>query len=136
MTSKGRSILAGALTGPVLFAACFSERGDPAGPAPAYVSCAAGAPAPPADVRIVRIQNFQYQPAQLTVTPGTTVWWINCEPTGIGNSHTSTSDDGVWSSPLLSPAGVGAYSRRFDTTGTFPYHCVPHPNMQGTITVS
>jgi plastocyanin len=116
--------------------ACFSEKGDVIGPAPAFVSCSASAPAPPADARLIRIRNFQFSPAQLSVPRGTTVWWINCEDAGAGNAHTATSDTGVWDSPLLAPEGVGNYSRTFDAAGAFPYHCKPHPNMVATVTVT
>jgi plastocyanin len=118
----------------VSVAACFSEKSDDlTGPAPEYVSCSSSAPAPPANARVVRIRNFAFEPAQLTVAAGTTVWWINCETPAVG--HTSTSDTGIWSSPLLAGNGGGRFSRAFSATGTFPYHCVPHPEMVATITV-
>jgi len=115
---------------------CFSEKGDVTAPAPEFVSCNDNAPAPPVNARVVRIRNFQFSPAQLSVPRGTTVWWINCENAGAGNAHTATSDSGVWDSPLLAPEGVGNYSRPFDAPGAFPYHCKPHPNMVATITVT
>jgi plastocyanin len=115
---------------------CFSESDDVTGPAPEFVSCDTNAPAPPDNARLIRIRNFAFSPAQLNIPAGTTVWWINCENAGAGNAHTTTSNTGVWDSPLLQPAGVGTYSRRFDNAGAFPYHCTPHPNMTATITVT
>lgn len=116
-----------------LAAACFSEKSDGiTEPAPAYVSCASNAPSPPANARVVRIRNFAFDPASISASAGTTVWWINCENSGVPG-HTSTSDGGVWDSPLLDPGD--SYSRTFSTAGSFPYHCKPHPNMLGTVNV-
>jgi plastocyanin len=136
MSSAAR-FAAGLMILPVV-AACFSDRPDATGPnnVPEYVSCNANAPAPPANVRVVRIRNFAFEPAQLAVASGTTVWWINCEAAGPSNSHTSTADAGAWDSPLLAPAGAGTYSRVFGAAGSFSYHCKPHPQMTARITVS
>lgn len=91
---------------------------------------------PPANTRIVRIANFAFSPAEVTVSQGTRVVWINCETSGgPGFSHTSTSDNGVWDSPLLASQGVGKFERTFNQTGNFPYHCTPHPQMQARIVV-
>jgi plastocyanin len=127
-------IVAGLGSLPVL-AACFSDRVSSVDDVPEYVSCESGAPAPPANVRVVRIRNFAFEPAQLSVTSGTTVYWINCEVDNPVNSHTTTSDTGIWDSPLLAPAGRGVFDFQFNNSGTFPYHCTPHPQMEGTITV-
>ncbi|OGC85618.1 MAG: hypothetical protein A2142_02025 [candidate division Zixibacteria bacterium RBG_16_48_11] len=82
-----------------------------------------------ATIRNVSIFDFGFNPASITVSEGDTVKWTN---TG-SSTHTSTSDDGFWSSPFL---GAGAtYQRQFDSSGTFPYHCVPHPSMMGTVQV-
>ncbi|MGH7501735.1 MAG: plastocyanin/azurin family copper-binding protein [Longimicrobiales bacterium] len=111
-------------------AGCFSDEPDDiTDPTPDFVSCSASAPSPPADARVIRIQNFAFGPAQLTIPSGTTVYWINCD----NDQHTTTSDNGVWDSPLLSENS--AFSRRFDATGSFPYHCTPHPFMTASITV-
>lgn len=118
----------------VVAAACFSEKsGDVTGPAPSYVSCANNAPSPPDLVRVVRIRNFAFSAASVSVPRGGTVWWINCEDPGV-QAHTTTSDTGVWDSPLLQPGDT--YSHVFSTAGSFPYHCRPHPIMTGTVTVS
>jgi plastocyanin len=117
----------------VVVAACFSEKSDGiTEPAPAYVSCAANAPSPPASARVVRIRDFAFDAATVSATAGTTVWWINCENPGVP-SHTTTSDSGIWDSPLLAPGDT--YSRTFQAAGSFPYHCKPHPNMLGTVNI-
>ncbi len=78
----------------------------------------------------VTIADFQFTPATLQVAQGTTVTWTNNGPT----NHTTTSDTGVWDSGVLQ-AGR-SFSFRFNTPGTFAYHCMIHPSMKGTITVT
>jgi plastocyanin len=112
------------------FAGCFSDKnGEITDPSPDFVSCDTSAPAPPTDARLIRIRNFAFGPAQLSIPAGTTVYWINCDTDG----HTTTSDTNVWGSGLLTQNAV--FSRRFDDTGSFPYHCEPHPFMTASITV-
>jgi len=79
----------------------------------------------------VSTDNYFFSPSSLTVNVGDTVTWTN--PTGI--QHTSTSDTGVWSSPVLNPGGV--FSFTFMNPGVFSYHCTFHSGfgMVGTITV-
>ena len=78
----------------------------------------------------VAIASFKFAPATLTVKKGTTVIWTNEDSV----AHTVTSDTGSeLGSELL---GKGAsYAYTFDTVGSFPYHCAPHPNMKATVTV-
>jgi plastocyanin len=75
--------------------------------------------------------NF-YSPAQMTVSPGTTITWTNN-----GNAaHTVTSTaGGILGSPTLSRGGK--FSFRFTSSGTFNYFCTIHgQSMSGTITVT
>ncbi len=78
----------------------------------------------------VTIQGFAFDPAELTVTVGTTVIWTNED----GAAHTISSDDGLWDSGRLSQGGT--YSRVFDQAGSFSYHCALHSSMRGTIVVA
>ena len=104
-------------------AGCFSERvAGPGGPS-AQELCNGTQP------NVVRIRNYAFGPAELRVPRGTTVTWANCD----NDTHTSTSDNGVWDSGAMTP--ITKYERRFDTPGTFPYHCNPHPGMQARIVV-
>ncbi len=93
------------------------------------------APALAADVVI---QNFAFNPSDLTVTTGTTVRWTNLD----FSEHTATSQtgpgtlipSGVFDSGLLSPSQF--YEFTFTTPGTFYYYCQPHgSSMQGIIRV-
>lgn len=77
----------------------------------------------------VSIRDFSFQPAQLSVEPGTTVTWTN-----EGNEpHTVTADNGLFDSGMLYPDD--SYSVQFDGMGTVTYQCTLHPSMTGRITV-
>jgi plastocyanin len=115
--------------------ACFSERQPATGP-PSGSSGACTIPVTSpiigATGAIVAIRNFGFHPQAVTVKAGTTVTWVNCEPTGI-DAHTSTSDAGAWDSPFLESGAM--YSHTFGETGQFDYHCEPHPFMEGMVIV-
>lgn len=95
-----------------------------------------------ANVNAVSIVDYSFSPPSLTVKAGTAVTWTNMGTV----AHTTTSDNGTWSSGQLSgstpggPYGGGSagasYSFTFMTAGTFTYHCSNHTNMTGTITVT
>jgi len=78
----------------------------------------------------VRMVNFAFAPANIIVDVGTTVTWTNDDAV----PHTVTSDDGgELNSELLNPGDT--FSHAFDTPGAYAYHCTPHPNMLGLVTV-
>jgi len=88
----------------------------------------------------VTIQNFCFNPSNITIANGTTVVWTNKE---IIVPHSVISDKKVYNSgtfgPLfdsgnLSPGASFAF--RFNTTGTFNYHCGHHSIMRGTVIVT
>lgn len=81
-----------------------------------------------ADVEIV---NFQFVPAQLKVSPGTTVRWSNREKRA-SHSIFFSGPQGFESERLFPDE---SYSRRFDTPGRYPYSCGPHPEMSGVVEV-
>jgi len=114
---------------PALFA-CFSEHGD-LGPDQGS-PCDVRLPADLLGSTVIAVRNFAFEPAQVRVAAGTKVTWVNCAPAD-EPAHTSTSDAGVWASPLFATGGV--YSRTFDQAGSFAYHCEPHPFMLGTVIV-
>ena len=113
--------------GAVLAAACFSMH-EPSSIG-AGITCDRAAQPPGPDSAFVVIRGFAFNPAQLDVTEGTTVIWVNCETAGTPG-HTTTSD--AWDSPTLSPGESFAVK---PAVGSYPYHCRPHPFMQGTVTV-
>jgi plastocyanin len=104
---------------------CFSEHVSVTAPT-GEALCTGAQPA-----NVVRIVDFQFSPAQMNVAAGTTVTFVNCSAQS--TEHSSTSDTGVWDSGLL--ARFATFDRTFTAVGTFPYHCTPHPFMQGTVVV-
>lgn len=78
----------------------------------------------------IEIKGYAFNPSTLTIKAGDTVTWTNKDNT----QHTVTSDSGgELSSPYLSNGN--SYQHTFTITGTFRYHCGPHPGMKGTIIV-
>lgn len=77
----------------------------------------------------VRIDNFTFKDAVVTVKPGTTVTWIN----GDDIPHTVVSKDGVFKSKVLDTGDK--FSFTFAKPGQFGYYCSIHPHMTGTIIV-
>ncbi|HET7603518.1 MAG TPA: cupredoxin domain-containing protein [Gemmatimonadales bacterium] len=121
--------LLGALLASAAVAACFSMHEpstDEVG-----VSCERAAQPPGPDSAFVVIRDFAFQPAALTVPEGTTVIWVNCEDAEGTPGHTTTSD--AWDSPTLTPGQSFAVT---PAAGSYPYHCRPHPFMEGSVTVS
>ncbi|HEV7587707.1 MAG TPA: plastocyanin/azurin family copper-binding protein [Longimicrobium sp.] len=106
-------------------AGCFSEHVSVT--APTGQELCVGAQA--ADV--VRIVDFGFSPAQVTVPKGGKVTWVNCSASA--TQHTSTSDTGVWDSGFL--AQYATHQQTYAAAGSFAYHCNPHPFMKGTIVV-
>jgi plastocyanin len=77
----------------------------------------------------VAIKNYEFSPATLRVTPGANITWYNCDD----DTHTSTSDTGVWNSPTF--VRNQTFARAFQSAGSFPYHCAPHTFMKAVIIV-
>ena len=90
-----------------------------------------GVQAPPAAANgistVVLIENFNFNPAEVTIPAGTTVVWTNQD----------TVDHSIIGDGFSSQAfGRGqSFESTFSTPGTYSYHCGIHPNMQGTIIV-
>jgi plastocyanin len=70
-----------------------------------------------------------YVPDAITVSVGTTVKWINNDAV----AHTASSQNNLWDSGDIQPGATSSHT--FQSTGSFPYYCVYHPRMVGTITV-
>ena len=77
----------------------------------------------------IAMKGLAFNPSALTISKGANVTWTNDDST----THTVTSDTGAFESGNLSPGN--SFTRQFNDTGTFPYHCTIHPSMKGTITV-
>jgi plastocyanin len=112
-----------------ILVACFSEH-TPAGPDNSTL-CSNPSGSVVNGSTLVIISEFAFQTQNVTVPAGSSVTWVNCETSG--TAHTSTSDQDVWSSPLL--ASGDAFTQTFNTPSVYTYHCDPHPFMTGTVTV-
>src|SRR4051795_2071750 len=72
----------------------------------------------------------RFTPASGTVHEGDTVTWHFD-----GNSHTVTAGGGAGQSFDSGGKSTGTFSHTFDRAGTFPYLCVYHSGMKGTVVV-
>jgi len=77
----------------------------------------------------VKIDNFSFGPATLTVAAGTTVTWTNRDDI----PHTVVSDDKVFKSKVLDTDEKFSYT--FTKPGTYGYFCSIHPKMTGKVVV-
>jgi plastocyanin len=77
----------------------------------------------------VKIDNFSFGPAAITVAAGTTVTWTNRDDI----PHTVVSDDKVFKSKVLDTDEKFSYT--FTKPGTYPYFCSVHPKMTGKVIV-
>jgi plastocyanin len=85
----------------------------------------------PAATAEVKIDNFSFGPATLTVAPGTTVTWTNRDD--IPHTVVSTDEPKVFKSKVLDTDEKFSYT--FTKAGTFAYFCSMHPKMTGTVVV-
>ena len=81
-----------------------------------------------ADDMEVHIDNFVFQPAELTVKVGTTVTWTNRDDI----PHTVVSAGKFRSKPLDTD---DKFSFTFTEAGDYKYFCSLHPHMTGMIKV-
>lgn len=95
----------------------------------APAGAAAPAAAAPASTAEVKIDNFSFSPATLTVAAGTTVTWVNRDDI----PHTAVSVDKVFRSKVLDTGDKFSYT--FARAGRYPYFCSLHPKMTGEIVV-
>lgn len=99
-------------------------------PTPTPGEATTPAPAATGDEAEVEIEDFTFQPGELTVAPGTTVVWKQRDDA----PHTVTADDESFDSGTMQDRDE--FTLTFDEPGTYPYHCHVHPSMTGTVTVA
>jgi plastocyanin len=92
-------------------------------------SFAASGQEKPASAAEVKIDNFVFGPAAITVGVGTTVTWINRDDI----PHTVVSTDKVFKSKVLDTDEKFSYT--FTKPGEYPYFCSIHPKMTGKVVV-
>jgi nitrite reductase (NO-forming) len=76
-----------------------------------------------------------YQPNPVQVSTGATVTWTNDD----SQPHTATSGENAtpdqrFDSGIMAPAAT--FEHTFTEAGEYPYFCILHPNMVGTVSVS
>lgn len=84
-------------------------------------------------VEVVLTAGRQFSPSEITISPGTTVRWVNESAEG----HTVTPDGhSEWSSASLSEEGQ-TFTHTFGEAGDFDYFCQPHVSegMEGRVVV-
>jgi plastocyanin len=79
----------------------------------------------------VKIDNFSFGPATLTVAVGTSVTWTNRDD--IPHTVVSTDDPKAFKSKVLDTDEK--FSFTFSKAGTYPYFCSLHPKMTGKVVV-
>lgn len=115
----------------MLLAGCggANDKAQPAPDQPAATATPSATETAEAAPTKVAIAGFEYEPASLTVEPGTKVTWVN-EDT---SNHTVTFQKGP--GDLGNVDEGGKLSAGFDEAGSYSYVCQYHPNMEGRIRV-
>jgi amicyanin len=78
---------------------------------------------------VIKIDNFSFSPATLTVPAGAKVIWTNHDDM----PHNVVSSEQKFKSKLLDTDD--SYSNAFTEPGTYQYFCGLHPKMVGKIVV-
>jgi amicyanin len=77
----------------------------------------------------VRIDNFTFSSAEMTIAPGTTITWIN----GDDIPHTVVATNKAFRSKVMDTEQQ--FSFTFKDAGTYEYFCSLHPHMTGKVIV-
>jgi amicyanin len=92
--------------------------------APAQKKAAIAAASP-----VVHIDNFVFQPAEITIAPGTTLTWVNRDD--IPHTVAATNKE-FRSKPMDTDQ---EFSFTFAAPGIYEYFCALHPHMKGKVIV-
>ncbi len=87
-------------------------------------------PTPAPTTARVGMAGEVFRPATVSIAPGGSVTWTNDDD----RSHTVSSTSNAFDSGSLAPGQT--YRRSFPAAGTFPYLCLIHPKMTGTVIVA
>src|SRR3954447_1291136 len=109
-----------------LLAACSGTGHAPVAPSSAAPAASAGA-------HVVTINNFKFQPAELTVKAGETVEWKNADI--VPHSATANEVNQARAFDSGSIAKGGSWQWVANKPGTYDYICTLHPNMKGRVVV-
>lgn len=86
-------------------------------------------PANPSSEVAIKIDNFSFSPATITVPVGATVRWTNRDDI----PHTVVSDDKAFKSKVLDTDEDFTYT--FTKPGSYSYFCSIHPKMTAKVVV-
>jgi plastocyanin len=78
---------------------------------------------------VIKIENFTFNPAEITIKPGTTVTWQN----GDDIPHSIVEDNAKFRSKALDAGET--FSMAFANAAEIGYFCGLHPRMKGKIVV-
>lgn len=109
-------------------AACSTSSSS----APAGSSGSSGSTGGATNGHTIVIKNFTFMPGHLTVAPGTVITVVNKDAT----IHTLTATKGASFNTGDIQAGQSKTFTAPKTAGTYPYFCMIHQYMTGTLTVS
>lgn len=84
-------------------------------------------PTTPPDENTVIIEDYKYNPEEITIKSGETITWINKDSV----RHTATGDS--FDSGLFGKDE--SFQQKFDESGTYDYICTPHPYMKAKVIV-
>ena len=80
----------------------------------------------------VRIENYKFVPAEISIKLGDSVRWVNREKR-TSHSVVFPAENGLESERMFPDE---SWLRRFDKAGRYDYHCGPHPEMKGSVVVA
>jgi plastocyanin len=112
----------GLLTAALILSACSG--------APSTSSTGTTSAAHPVVRQAVTIENFAFQPANFTVRPGATITVTNRDSV----AHTFTADNGAFNTGDIEPGRTRTLTAP-EKPGRYPYRCLIHQFMTGTLTV-
>jgi plastocyanin len=124
-TARLRALLLPAVAAVVVAAVALLVRS----PDPVVHESPAAAATVRSGVVKVAITNYAFVPDKLTVKAGTRITFTNHDST----AHTATADHGGFGTGTINPDHSGTITVK--RAGTYPYHCLFHAFMTGTITV-
>ena len=86
------------------------------------------------------LTNTAFKPNPIAAHVGDTVTWTNddTQPHTVTSGSNGTPDNKFNSSPNFNPllAPGKTFQHKFTAAGQYPYFCMLHPNMVGTVSVS
>jgi plastocyanin len=117
------------MTATISVAPAPGQPAPPADPSPTATTTP-GAPDTAAAPGDVTIADFSFTPGSITIAAGQSLTFVN---TGRAR-HSATAADGSFDTGTL--AGGASKRIAFPKAGTFPYFCIIHPDMKGTVLVT